>query len=107
MLEQRSDGQRMPPARHRREHSMVLDENAIEFSKGERVGFRHRPRKNAAPKSASDQFGQPTRIVAAVPNVPRQPAHVHRASESLLEAAAEANDERLAVERFELEALVI
>jgi hypothetical protein len=106
MLEQRSDGQRMPPARHCREHSMVLDENAIEFSKGERVGFRHRPRKNAAPKSASDQFGQPTRIVAAVPNVPRQPADVHEAGESLLDAAAEAGDERLAVERFELEALV-
>ena len=41
MLEQRGDGQRMPPARHCREHGIVLDENAIEFSKGERVDFRH------------------------------------------------------------------
>jgi hypothetical protein len=97
----------MPSACHGREHGTLLDENAIEFSKGERVGFRHGPRKNAAAEAVSDQFDQPARIVAAVANVPRQPAHVHHAGESLLDAAAEANDERLAVERFELEALVI
>jgi hypothetical protein len=90
----------MSPARNGRQHRAMLEKDAIELPAGERVGFRQGSRENAATEAVSNQFSQPARIVAAMPNVPRQTTRGHCAGDSLFDMTAEANHERLAIERL-------